>query len=60
MRGSPALVAQGIEHRFPNPTFYVAKAGKGWEIRLFGGSEWLKMHPYCKTLEQDWSKSNGC
>ena len=55
-RGRPALVAQGIEHRFPNPMFYVATDGKRWETGLFSGSEWLKTHPCCKTLEQDWSK----
>ena len=56
LKPSNALVAQGIEHRFPNPTFHVAKTGKRWEIRLFNGSEWLKTDPYRKTLEQDWSK----
>jgi hypothetical protein len=39
--------------------FYVAKNGKRWEIRLFAGFRWLKTHPYCKTLEQDWSKLDG-
>ena len=50
-----ALVAQGIEHRFPNPMSYVGKTGKRWEIRLFTSPGWLKTHSDCKTMDQDWT-----
>lgn len=56
-RGSPALVAQGTEHRFPNPKFYMAKNGKRWEIRRFTGSKWAMGHSCCGNMEQHWSKS---
>lgn len=54
-----ALVAQGIEHRFPNPKFHVAKNGKRWKIRLFAGFRWYKTHPYCRTLERASSSSGA-
>ena len=51
-----APVAQGIEHRFPNPKLDVGETGKRWRFGLFTGPMSVAAQPYCKTMEQHWSK----
>jgi hypothetical protein len=41
-----ALVAQGIEHRFPNPKIHVGVDGKSWKLRHFAGFEFVEEQAY--------------
>ena len=48
MEEANALVAQGIEHRFPNPKMHMGKTRKRWKFGLFAGPIGVAPHAYCR------------